>query len=52
MAEADKISPNNIYTNFVRYLNKAGCSSLDYAVDRDDVEEKVNKYYAKNKGKK
>lgn len=45
MAEADKISPDNAYTNFVRYLNKAGCDSLDYATDRDDVEAKLNKYY-------
>ncbi len=49
LAEADKISPNNIYTNFVRYLNKAGCTSFDYATDRDDVEEKVKKYYANAK---
>jgi len=52
LAEADKISPNNAYTSFVRYLNKAGCDSLDYATDRDDVEEKVKKFYEKNKGKK
>ena len=47
LAEADKISPSNIYTNFVRYLNKAGCSTFEYATDRDDVEEKVKKYYKK-----
>lgn len=45
LAAADKISPANEYTNFVRYLNKAGCSSLDYATDRDDVEAKLNKFY-------
>ena len=45
LAEADKISPGNAYTDFVRYLNKAGCDSLDYATDRDDVEAKLNKYY-------
>ena len=45
LAEADKISPANEYTNFVRYLNKAGCTSFEYANDKDDVEAKVNKYY-------
>ncbi len=45
LAAADKISPANEYTNFVRYLNKAGCSSFEYANDKDDVEAKVNKYY-------
>ena len=45
LAEADKISPSNEYTNFVRYLNKAGCASFEYANDKDDVEAKVNKFY-------
>ena len=40
--------------NFFSSIKKgeAGCDSLDYATDRDDVEEKVKKFYEKNKGKK
>lgn len=49
LAEADKILPANINTNFVRYLNKAGCTTFDYATDREDVDEKVKKFYAKKK---
>lgn len=49
--EADKILPANVYTNFVRYLNRAGCTSFDYATDREGVDVKVEKFYAKN-GKK
>ena len=52
LAEADKISPSNAYTDFVRYLNKAGCDSFEYANDKDDTMAKVNKYYGKSNGKK
>ena len=33
--------------NFFSSIKKgeAGCDSLDYATDRDDVEAKLNKYY-------
>ncbi len=51
LEEADKILPGNVYTNFVRRLNAAGCTSFDYATDREDVDAKVEKFYAKS-GKK
>ena len=51
LAAADKISPSNAYNDFVRYLNKAGCDSFEYANDKDDVLAKVNKFYGKKNGK-
>ncbi|MBO4546883.1 MAG: hypothetical protein J5700_04815, partial [Treponema sp.] len=44
---ADAISPSNIYTDFVRRVNKAGCDIFEYADDKDKVMSKVNKYYGK-----
>lgn len=47
LAEADKISPGNVYTEFVRRMNRAGCDIFEYANDREGVDAKARKFYKK-----
>ncbi len=49
LAEAEEVFPGSYYIETVRYMNKAGCSVLDYANNRKKVDGKVAKFYAGNK---
>lgn len=47
---ADSLLPQNVYTNFVRRVNKAGADIFEYANDKGKVVKKLKKYYEKNDG--
>ncbi|MBO7123603.1 MAG: hypothetical protein J6V90_10030 [Treponema sp.] len=44
---ADALLPQNVYTNFVRRVNKAGADVFEYADDKDKVLKKLEKFYGK-----
>ena len=43
--EAEKILPENSFTAFVRYVNNAGFSYIEYTDKRAKVQAAVEKYY-------
>ena len=47
MRAADALLPQNVYTNFVRRVNKAGADIFEYADDKDKVLKKLEKQYGK-----
>lgn len=44
---ADALLAQNVYTNFVRRVNKAGADIFEYANDKGKVVKKLKKYYEK-----
>ena len=44
---ADALLAQNVYTNFVRRVNKAGADIFEYANDKGNVDKKLKKYYGK-----
>lgn len=47
LQDADSVLPANVYTNFVRRVNKAGADIFEYADDKDKVLKKIEKFYEK-----
>lgn len=47
LQDADAVLPANVYTDFVRRVNKAGADIFEYADDKDKVLKKLEKFYGK-----
>lgn len=47
LQDADVVLPANVYTDFVRRVNKAGADIFEYADDKDKVLKKLEKFYGK-----